>query len=415
MTAEIDVEIGTLGAQGDGIAETPGGPFFVPYVLPGERVQIRPEGEGRAALVAVLEPSLDRAKPPCRHFTVCGGCALQHMAPPAYAAWKRAQVEAALRPRGIVADIDQLVVARPESRRRATFAVSRSRKTLTLGYYGKASHMIVPVVECPLVVPEIEHALPALGRLVGHGLSRSARASLLVTAMATGLDVAVTGGKALDGPLRAELAQQAALADLARLTWDGEIVAERRTPVIDLSGLDVAPPPGAFLQPTASGEAALVGLVREGVGTAGRVADLFAGCGTFAAALAPQAAVHAVESEAAPLAALARAVREQGPTLRFKPVTTEIRDLMRRPLLAAELKPFDAVVFDPPRAGAAAQAAELAKSGVRRIAAVSCNPATFARDARTLVDGGYRLTRLTPVDQFLWSPHIELVGIFARD
>ncbi|MEX1153553.1 class I SAM-dependent RNA methyltransferase [Parvibaculum sp.] len=415
MTAEIEVEIATLAAQGDGIAETPAGPLFVPYVLPGERVRIRPEGEGRAALVAVLEASSDRVAAPCRHFTVCGGCALQHMAPPAYAAWKRAQVEAALRPRGLVADIDALVPALPQSRRRATFAATRSRKTLTLGYHEKASHTIVPVLECPLVVPEIERALPALGVLIGHGLSRNARASLLVTATASGLDVAVTGGKALDGPLRAELAKQSAIADLARLSWDGEIVAERRPPLIDLSGMTVIPPPGAFRQPTAEGEAALVRLVREGVGDAGRAADLFAGCGTFTAALAPQAAIHAVESEAAPLAALTRAVREQGPALRFKPVTTETRDLMRRPLLAVEMKAFDAVVFDPPRAGAAAQAAELAKSVVPVVVAVSCSPATFARDARTLIDGGYRLTRLTPVDQFLWSPHIELVGIFARD
>lgn len=415
MTAEIEVEIGSLGAQGDGIAETPAGPLFVPYVLPGERVRIRPEGEGRAALVAILEASPDRVEPPCPHFTVCGGCALQHMAPQAYAAWKHAQVEAALRPRGIVASIDALQPAQPRSRRRATFSATRSRKTLTLGYHAKASHTIIPIVKCPLVVPEIERALPALGVLVGHGLARNAHASLLVTATASGLDVAVTGGKTLDGPLRAELAKQTAIADLARLSWDGEIVAERRAPFVDLSGLGLTPPPGAFLQPTIDGEAALVRLVREGVGGAGRIADLFAGCGTFAAALAPHAAVHVVESEAASLAALARAVREQGPMLRFKPVTPETRDLVRRPMLASELKPFDAVVFDPPRAGAATQAAELAKSVVPIVVGVSCNPATFARDARTLIDGGYRLKRLTPVDQFLWSPHIEVVGIFTRD
>ena len=415
MTAEIEAGIAVLGAQGDGIAETPAGPLFVPYVLPGERVRIRPEGEGRAALVAILKASPDRIEPPCPHFTVCGGCALQHMTPQAYAAWKHAQIGAALRPRGVVANIETLISAMPRSRRRATFAATRSRKTLTLGYHGKASHTIVPVSECPLVVPEIERVLPALAALIGHGLSRSGHASLLVTATASGLDVAVSGGKTLDGPLRAELAKQAAIADLARLTWDGEIVAARRAPLVDLSGLNVAPPPGAFLQPTRDGEKSLVALVQEAVGSAARVADLFAGCGTFAAALAPRAAIHAVESEASSLAALARAAREQGPSLRFKPLTTEIRDLMRRPLLAAELKPFGAVIFDPPRAGAAAQCAELAKSTVPVVVGVSCNPATFARDARTLIDGGYRLARLTPVDQFLWSPHIELVGVFLKD
>ncbi len=276
MTAEIEAGIAVLGAQGDGIAETPAGPLFVPYVLPGERVRIRPEGEGRAALVAILEASPDRIEPPCPHFTVCGGCALQHMTPQAYAAWKHAQVEAALRPRGVVANIETLISAMPQSRRRATFAATRSRKTLTLGYHGKASHTIVPVSECPLVVPEIERVLPALAALIGHGLSRSGHASLLVTATASGLDVAVSGGKTLDGPLRAELAKQAAIADLARLTWDGEIVAARRAPLVDLSGLNVAPPPGAFLQPTRDGEKSLVALVQEAVGSAARAADLFA-------------------------------------------------------------------------------------------------------------------------------------------
>lgn len=235
-----------------------------------------------------------------------------------------------------------------------------------------------------------------------------------MTSTANGLDIAVTGGKPLDGPLRLELAEGASVADIARLAWDGEIVAERRPPAVSLSGLSVTPPPGAFLQPTRDGEAALVRLVGEGVGKSARVADLFAGCGTFTASLARNAAVHAVEGEGASLAALARAIREQGPALGLKPVTHETRDLARRPLLRSELDCFDAVVFDPPRAGAAAQAAEIAKSEVPVVAAVSCNPATFARDARTLLDGGYALEMLTPVDQFLWSPHIELVGIFRR-
>lgn len=414
MTGEIDVVIETLGAQADGIAQTPQGPLYVPYVLPGERVLVRPVGDGRAELLRVMEPAADRMAPACPHFTICGGCSLQHMEALRYADWKRVQVAAALRARGIETEIAPLVPARPRSRRRATFAATRTKKTLAVGYYTQASHSIVPIAECPLVVPEIERALPFLAALVAPGLSRRSRASVLVTSTANGLDVAVTGGKPLDGPLRLELAEQASVADVARLSWDGEIVAERRPPTVSLSGLAVLPPPGAFLQPTREGEAALVRLVGEGVDKSARVADLFAGCGTFTASLARNAAVRAVEGESASLAALARAVREQGPALGLKPVTHETRDLVRRPLLHSELDRFDAIVFDPPRAGAAAQAEEIAKSKVPLVAAVSCNPATFARDARTLLDGGYALETLTPVDQFLWSPHIELVGIFRK-
>lgn len=415
MTTDIEVDIAALGAQADGIAEIRGGSVYVPYVLPGERVLVRPAGEGRADFVRVVAAAPNRVDPACPHFTFCGGCSLQHMEATSYAAWKHAQVDAALKARGIEAAIEPLVSAHPRTRRRATFAATRTRKTLTLGYYARGSHVIIPVSECPLVVPEIERALPALAVLVGPGLSRSSRVSILVTSTSNGLDVAVTGGKPLDGPLRMDLAEHASTADVARLSWDGEIVAERRPPVVNLSGLAILPPPGAFLQPTLDGEEALLRLVREGLGAAPRIADLFAGCGTFTAAFARGASVHAVEGEGPSLAALARAIREQGPVLGLKPVTTETRDLARRPMLASELDRFDAVIFDPPRAGAAEQAEEIARSKVPLVAAVSCNPATFARDARALMNGGYRLEKLTPVDQFLWSPHLELVGIFAKN
>lgn len=414
MTAEIEADIASLGAQADGIAETPDGPLYVPYVLPGERVLIAPEGEGGAGLLKILAPSSQRVAAPCRHFTRCGGCAIQHAAPDFYAAWKRDLIAAALKSRGIDTEIAPLVPTQARSRRRATFAVTRTKKSAMVGYYARGSHEIVPVSECPLVVPEIERAVPSLAEIAAPGLSRSARASVLVTSTLNGLDLAVTGGKPLDGPLRVELGSRAKAADIARLSWDGEIVAERRSPEIELSGLRVALPVGGFLQPTLEGEAALIRLVREGAGQARRVADLFAGCGTFTAALSGMSAVHAVESEKKALAALERAVREQGPSLGLKPVTAEARDLARRPLLASELDRFDAVIIDPPRAGASAQADEIAKSKVPVIVSVSCNPATFARDARTLLDGGYRLDGVTPVDQFLWSPHLELVGIFRR-
>lgn len=414
-TDEIELTIDTLGHLGDGVATLNGEQIFVPLTLEGERVMISPDAEGKAKLLKIIEPSSSRVKPPCKHFGQCGGCSLQHLEASRYKDWKREQVVAALASRGIETDVRALVPALPHSRRRATFAVTRTKKGATIGYYARASHTIIDIKECPLVVPEIEEALGALATVVAPGLSRKGRASLLVTATETGLDVSVTGGKeAPDGSLRSELAQNAAAADLARLTWDGDILSERRAPRITLSGLHVTPPPGAFLQATKTGEETLVRLVLEGVGDAKRVIDLFAGCGTFAAALATRSSVLAVESEPKSLAAFGRAIREQGPSRGLKPIELLTRDLFRRPLHMSELLKTDAVVFDPPRAGAAAQVAMLAQSSVPVIIGVSCNPATFARDARTLIDGGYELVSVTPVDQFLWSPHIELVGIFHK-
>jgi len=355
-------------------------------------------------------------KPPCRHFGACGGCSFQDIPSALYEAGKHRRLSELLAANGLEAELRPLEAAAPRSRRRATLAATRTKKTLQLGYYARGTHVIVPVSECPLVVPEIERALPSLLHMVEGGLSRSARASIAATATETGLDISVESGKTIeDGRFRSGLAQRAAAGDFARLVWNGELVAKRRTPIVDLCGIKVAPPPGAFLQPTKEGERALTALVLEALGDARRVADLFAGCGTFAAAIARKAAVHAVEGEAAQLAALERAIHEQGPELGLKPVTWERRDLFKRPLLVSELAKFDAAVIDPPRMGAAAQCAELAKSLISRVALVSCNPSTFARDSKLLVEGGYRLQWVAPVDQFLWSEHVELVGLLLKD
>ena len=410
------VRIAHLGHVGDGVAELGGHPLYVPYTLPGEEVRIELESEGRARAVEILTPSPARIAPACVHFGTCGGCALQHMAPGAYADWKRDQLAAALAARGLKTDIAPLVSIAPQTRRRASFAATRTRKGVTLGYYEPASHRIVPVQTCPVLRPEIEQALPRLGQLVAPGLSRKGRVSIAVTMTANGLDVHVTGGIADPSlAIRETLAQSARALDLARLTWGEEIIAARRPPSIDLSGVAVTPPPGAFLQACAEAEATLIRLVGEAVGPAKSVLDLFAGCGTFTLALARRASVRAIDSVGPQLEALAAAVRAQGPGLGLKPIVTERRDLAHRPLLPDEMARTEAVIFDPPRSGAKAQAEQLARAAVPKIAAVSCNPATFARDARTLVDGGYRLTHITPVDQFLWSPHIELVGVFSRE
>jgi 23S rRNA (uracil1939-C5)-methyltransferase len=401
-----EVIIDRLGLSGDGLAEG----LRVPFALPGERVR-GPVADGVLAPAEVLEASRERVVPPCRHFGTCGGCALQHASDRFVAEWKREVVVRALAARGLAAEVPPVAVSPELSRRRAVFAGRRTKKSVLVGFHGRRSDQIVDVIECHLVRPELLAVRPALEALVRAGASRAGALRLTVTVSGAGPDVEAAGGKPLDPELRRVLARLAEEHDLARLAWAGEPVAVRRPPFQTMGRARVAPPPGAFLQATAEGEAALVAAVRGTVGAAGRVADLFAGCGTFALPLAEGAEVHAVEGDAAMLAALDAGWRGAA---RLKRVTTEARDLFRRPLLAPELKRFEAVVLDPPRAGAEAQARALAGSGVARVAMVSCNPVSFARDAAILVDGGFRLDRVQVVDQFRWSGHVELAAGFER-
>ena len=321
-------------------------------------------------------------------------------------------VEVALAAQGLAAPLRPIAVSPPGSRRRAVLAGRRTKKGALVGFHGRGSDTIVAVSGCLVLHPDLVAAIPACEALAVHGGSRKGEIAFALTRTETGIDLAATGGKPPDAALRAALAEVARDADLARLTWNGEQVAARRPAVLRLGGVAVEPPPGAFLQATAEGEAALVSAVGEAVGEAARVADLFAGCGTFTLPLAARAAVHAVEGEAALTAALDHGWRHaEG----LKPVTVETRDLFRRPLDAGELAGVDAVVIDPPRAGAAAQTAAIAASGVARVAAVSCNPASFARDAKTLVQAGFRLDWVQVVDQFRWSHHVELAAGLSRD
>jgi 23S rRNA (uracil1939-C5)-methyltransferase len=408
-----DVEIKSLGAQGDGVAvdAAGGGALYVPYTLPGERVRVLRRGD-RGQLQEVLRPAPERVAPVCPHFGVCGGCALQHASEKFTALWKRDMVAAALAARGISGiAIRPTITAPPESRRRIAAAARRTRKGVLIGFHAPAATDIVPIETCPVAEPALIAVLPRLEELVGLAASRKGEVRLTLTLTSGGVDLAVSDAKEIDGPARALLAGVAARAGIARLGWNGDEVATIRSPEVAMGRARVVPPPGGFLQPTREGEAALLGAVREAVGGAKRIADLFCGTGTFTLQMAEQAEVHAVEGEAAALAALDAAWRA-APGL--KRVTCERRDLAHRPLLAAEFKGIEAVVIDPPRAGARAQAEQLARAEVPRISAVSCNPATFARDARVLIDGGYRLDWVQPVDQFRWSPHVELVAAFRR-
>jgi 23S rRNA (uracil1939-C5)-methyltransferase len=408
---ELEVEITRLGAQGDGVADGPAGPMFVPFTLPGERVRVAADREDdHAKLVDVLQSSPDRVAPVCPHFGVCGGCALQHMETQAYLRWKRDHVIAALQSRGLDIEAEDVRPVPLGSRRRASIAFARGATRAVLGYHRSRSHELIDVEVCPVLSPCIAAALPKLREALAQLLGGKREAKVSITETDSGLDLVVEGAKAAPAPMAA-FARQALALGVARLTVDGESITPSHTPEIKFSGVKVRLPPGAFLQASHEAETAMVDLVCDGVGRANRVADLFAGLGTFTFALARTAAVDAFEADETVLAALVEAARR---TPKLKPIRTFTRDLFRSPLRPKELTAYEAVVFDPPRAGASVQAKELAASKVPRLVAVSCNPGTLARDLRILVDGGYRVTRVVPVDQFLFSPHIEVVAYLER-
>jgi 23S rRNA (uracil1939-C5)-methyltransferase len=405
----IEVTIDRLGHQGDGIAAGPDGPLYAARCLPGERVAGERDGD-RIIAPRVLAPSPDRVEPPCPHYAACGGCALLHATDGFVARWKRDVVVRALAAQGLAAPIRGIATSPARSRRRAALSGRRTRTGAVVGFHGRASGTLTAVPGCLVLTPAIVAGLPLLEEITARGGSRKGELTLTVTDTRAGLDVSVTNGPAPSTALLEALPALAARG-LARLTWSGDVLAQQAPPDVAMGPARVVPPPGAFLQATAHGQAALVAAVRAAVGDARRIADLFAGCGTFALPLAQGAEVLAVEGDRAMLAALEAAWRG-APGLR--PIRGRARDLFRTPLEAAELAGFDAVVIDPPRAGAAAQAAALAEGGPPRIASVSCNPATFARDAATLVAGGYRLDWVAVVDQFRWSPHVELAAKFSR-
>ncbi len=396
-----------LGHRGDGIAA---GPVYAARTLPGELVDGPVEGD-RIVAPKILEPSAYRVRAPCLHYKACGGCALMHAADSLVAKWKVSVVRDALHARGIAAPDAEILTSPPGARRRATFAGRRLKSGPVVGFHSRASETVTAVPECRGVRPELLAALPAMGEMTRRFGSRKGAVRFFATVGEAGVDIDVSGGAALDGPGRIALAALADTHDLARLSYDGEVMVERRPPVQRFGGAAVVPPPGAFLQATEDGEAALLEATLKGVGPARRIVDLFAGCGTFTLPLAAYAEVHAVEGDALMVAALDRGWRRAAGSRR---VTTEVRDLFRRPLEPDELDGFDAAVIDPPRAGAEAQTRALAASRVPRIAAVSCNPVSFARDARILCDAGFRVDSLRIVDQFRWSPHIELAATFVR-
>ncbi|WP_085792815.1 class I SAM-dependent RNA methyltransferase [Roseivivax jejudonensis] len=403
----MKLTIDRLGHLGDGIAT---GPVFVPGTLPGETVAGDVDGDTMPA-PKIVTPSPDRVAPPCPHARTCGGCQLQHAADPFVESWKVDVVRTALAAHGLDAPMRPVATSPERSRRRATFSARRTKSGALAGFHRKRSDVIVPVPECRVVHPDIAAALPLVESLARLGGSRKAELSVQITRSNAGLDVAVTGGKPADAALRSELAALARARNLARIAWGADETLERRPPAVRLGPAEVIPPPGAFLQATLEGEAALQAAVAEAVGDARRIVDLFSGCGTFTLPLAARAEVHAVEASRDMLAALDRGWRH-GPGLRR--VTTEARDLFRDPLSSVDLARTDAVVIDPPRAGAEAQVAQIVEAAAPRVAHVSCNPVTFARDCAAFVRSGYRLDWVQVVDQFRWSSHIEIAAALSR-
>ena len=383
-----EFKITRLGIYGDGIAE---GPVFAAMTLPGEVVTGTLDGSTLSD-VKIITPSDDRVD------------AL-------VADWKTDVVAQALAAQGIRTEIRPILTSPAQSRRRATFAARRTKKGTMSGFYGRASDTVIEIPDCKLVEPELLAARDIAEALAEIGGSRKATLAVTVTTSQVGLDVQVSGGKPIDGQLRISLAGLCDSRGFARLTWEDEVIAQRAPPVQRFGAANVCPPPGAFMQTTAHGEAQLLAAVKEAVHGAKRVVDLFAGCGTFTLPLAADAEVFAVESDAQMMAAMDKGWRmAKG----LKTVTHVARDLYRRPLLPDEFKKFDAVVIDPPRAGAEAQTAELIRSDIKRIAYVSCNPVTFARDVAQMVAGGFTLDWVQPVDQFRWSSHVELAAQLTR-
>jgi len=420
----VELTLETLGAQGDGIGSWQGKPLYVAGGLPGERVRVHIVGAAgghlRGALAAVLSPAATRRDPPCPHFGPCGGCMLQHLDSAAYAAWKRDLVVQALQHRGFAAAeelVAPLAVVPPGQRRRVSWTARRLAQGTVLGFHARGSDRIVDQQICLLLTPALQGLIAPLHELLdGLDLGREA-IRLTATETDSGIDLLLDLPQAPHLDARERLAAFAAANDLARLSLSApelpEPLAQRRAPRITLGGPTVLPPPGAFLQPSKAGEAQLQAWVMAWLSPdLEALADLYAGCGTFALPLAARGQrVLAVESQAETLAALRRASEEAGFSGRIR---TERRDLERRPLEADTLKPIQGLIFDPPRAGAAAQCERLAAAGPPVVVAVSCNPATFARDARTLVGGGYRLDAVRPLDQFPWSHHLELAALFRR-
>ncbi len=401
--------IHALGALGDGIADENDHPVFVPFSLPGEIVETD-DHRPHAGLKSVVQPSAHRTVPPCRHFGTCGGCVAQHMQAELYGNWKRQIVVDAFAREGLDTVVEPLVTIPPHSRRRAVFSAHKDGAHVVLGFNRRGNDDIIDIAECPVLTPSIEAALPALRAVLATILRGKDHAQISVLQSQTGLDLDCVLPVPPGEDMLAAFVRAISRSSFVRASIDGDVVFERAPPVLQFGDAQVTPAPGAFVQAVAEAEAAIAGLVTRHLKPAKRVADLFAGSGTFSFPLARRAAVSAYEGDTVGVDAIIAAGQPKG----HKPLTAIQRDLFDTPLSVRELNTFDGLCLDPPRAGAREQMVALAKSEIARIAYVSCNPTTLARDAAVLVKGGYKLETVVPVDQFVWSHHVEAVALFSK-
>ena len=419
--APLEVTIRSIGAQGDGIAEVDGAQVFVPFSAPGDRLEIRLNEKGlRGDIVRIISPGADRQNPPCKHFGQCGGCAVQHLSDDAYLAWKRELVVTALRHRGLgdVAVRPVLSVPRRSRRRAVLKWGARADGAMGFGFHGRRTHNVIDVEECPLVDTAIEVVLPKLrNALTAAAPSKNLTknpCTVHLTKADNGLDIHIVSDKGrltLDQKTRQIWLEAIEGEDLVRLTIDDEILLRKAIPSIGFDSVDVALPTSAFLQATTVSELALIDYATRALKKCRKLVDLYCGVGTLSLPLSRECQITGFDSSADAISALTAAARAT-PGLKFR--SAETRDLDRRPLLADELQNFDAAIVDPPRAGAASQTREIAKSSINRVVMVSCNPNTFARDARTLIDAGFEMMDVQPIDQFLWSDHLEVCATFVR-
>jgi len=404
-----------VGHHGDGVAMSGGSKIYVPYTLGGETVDVAPvpgHHPDRRRLITVEAASPARITPFCPHFSVCGGCAIQHWNAESYRAWKRELVVTTLAQGGIDCEVAPLVDAHGLGRRRITLhARMGTHDVLKVGFAAANSHDIVPIDRCPILDPHLDGAIEAAWAIAEPLISMGKPLDIQITATDSGLDVDVRGSGPLSTAMIGRLSRVAEQHRLARLTRHGELVLMRSPPVVSIGTAQVALPPGSFLQATVEGEERLAALASAHCKRGKYIADLFCGVGPFALRLAAKSRIAAFDSDAGAVAALQKAATS---TSGLKPVKAEARDLFRRPLMPQELRDYDTVVFDPPRQGAQAQATQLAASKIPVVVAISCNVTTFARDAKILTDGGYKIEGVTPVDQFRHTPHVELVAKFRR-
>jgi 23S rRNA (uracil1939-C5)-methyltransferase len=415
----VHYHIEKIGFQGDGITKDG---LFIPLSLPGETLTALKGKDNHARIVDILSPSLERVSPLCRHFSQCGGCSLQHWDMGAYSRWKRDILISQLLRAGFDTEVAAILTTAPHSRRRVGLHAKQIKGTkghpkAELGFKIRRSWEQVKIEECPVAHPDIIKALPQLTELAACLFEHPKSAPILnVTLSQTGLDIDIRGvERSKSGGLSADARMQVAMiaqgADFARVTLSEDILYQSRLPSVRFGRAQIDLPPAAFLQASLESEGHMVALVKQGLEGAKRVADLFCGAGTFTFPMSETAVVYAADGASSAIASLKSAV---GRTPGLKTITAEARDLFRRPVIADEMAQFEAIVFDPPRAGAEAQVMEIVRSKVGRVMAVSCNPQTFVRDAKILTEGGFKLEQVTPIDQFLWSGHIELVAKFSR-